>query len=142
MLTTRTGHPGNLPCLPPAGAALLFVSRSLGFTNPLFLVLFQPPPLFHPAWCLKTSLVRICHSIGFLFFSCKMRKCGLAIRPQVNNERIPPSCSGIYIFLQWSETDSHRSSGTCSMKPVICHAPGGRGRCRGVIMDVTGLRRD
>ena len=68
VLTTRTGHPGNLPCLPPAGAALLFVSRSLGFTNPLFLVLFPPPPLFHPAWCLKTSLVRICHSIGFLFF--------------------------------------------------------------------------
>ena len=70
-LTTHTGHPGKLPCLPPAGAALLFVSRAQGFTNPLFLVLSLPPPPFHPAWCLKTSLVRICHSIGFHFFLVK-----------------------------------------------------------------------
>lgn len=27
-----------------------------------------------------------------------MRKSGLPVRPQMNNERIPPSCSGIYIF--------------------------------------------
>ena len=53
-----------------------------------------------------------------------------------------PAVQGYIFFLQWSETDSHCGSGTYSMKPLICHAPGGRGRCRGVIMDVTGLRRD
>lgn len=31
---------------------------------------------------------------------------------------------GYVFFLQWSETDPRRSAGTCSMKPLICHAPG------------------
>lgn len=71
-----------------------------------------------------------------------MRKWGLALRLQVNNERTPPSCSGIYIFPAVERDGFPSRLRDLFHEASHLSCPWGRGRCRGVIMDVTGLRRD
>lgn len=141
VVTVQTGHPGKRPFLPPHRAGLPFVSTAPGFTNTVLLVFSLPPPIFHPAWAFKNNH---CQNMPFnlFIFYCKKWKRGLAVSLQMNNERIPHSCSGIYIF-----PAVERDGFPLQLEDLFHEAPhlscsGGRGRWRSVIMDVTGLTSD
>lgn len=61
---------------------------------------------------------------------------------QINNERIPHSCSGIYIFPAAERDGSPSQLGDSFREAPHLSCSGGRGRWRSVIMDVPGLGSD